>query len=480
MSISQIAIVGRPNVGKSSLLNRLAGQRISIVDPTPGVTRDRVAALIEIDPPLETQKGTPARLAELVDTGGFGVYVADGQRFDDVGADLTALTDDIEYQIRTAMEQSALILFIIDAQAGITSLDETVATLLRRSGLESRVLVVANKVDSEKWEADAYEASALGLGQPLCVSTTSGTGVRQLLDAVYERLPGDDESGALRTADELKLAIVGKRNAGKSTLVNALAGQPRVIVSEIAGTTRDSIDVRFEIAGHTIIAIDTAGVRKRKSIAQDVEYYAWHRALRSIRRADVALFLIDATKDISQVDKKLSMELQRQFKPTVIVVNKWDLVDEARVSPEDYLDYLTQELRGLDYAPIVFISALNQEGLRDAIAMAFNLRQQATHRETTGQVNGIMEDILHKRGPTSRLGTQAKVYFAAQVDIAPPTIVLHVNDPKLFQGRYERYLLNRLREELAFSEVPIRLVFKKRERVSLQELKQRTRQAGKG
>jgi len=403
MALPKIAIVGRPNVGKSSLLNRLAGRRVSIVDPTPGVTRDRISVWMEIEPPLETPKGTPSKFAEIVDTGGYGVYTVEGERFDDIGRDLTELTGPIEQQIIAAWEEAQVILFVVDAQAGITALDETVARLLREHGCQEKVLPVASKVDGETWTPHGLEAAAFGLGEPICVSATTGFGLQGLLDAVYERIDMSEEDDRPDN-DEVHLAIVGKRNSGKSTLINALAGSPRVIVSEIAGTTRDSVDVRFEIEGRVMVAIDTAGVRKRKSIGGDVEFYAYHRMLGSIRRSDVAIMLIDATEEISQVDKKLSEELQRQFKPTVIVVNKCDLVPDLR--PEDYLQYLTEQLRGHDYAPIVFISASSEEGLLDLAAMAFNLREQARHRETTGQLNRVVEDILKRRGPSSRLGTQ--------------------------------------------------------------------------
>jgi GTPase len=474
MSLPRVAIVGRPNVGKSSLMNRLARKRISIVDPTPGVTRDRVSVVLEIDPPKKTPKDTPARFAEIHDTGGWGVYVVEGQHIDDAGCDLRELTEDIEAQIREAMDRSELILFVVDAQSGITPLDETVAKLLRRSGAASKTIVVANKVDSRSWESHGHEAAALGLGEVLCVSSTSGHGIISLSNTLWERL--GEVSETPQQQDEMRLSIVGKRNAGKSSFINALAGENRVIVSEIAGTTRDAVDVQFEIDGKILTAIDTAGVRKQKSFSDDIEYYAYRRMLNSIRRSDVAMLLVDATQRISQVDKKLSTELQRQFKPTVIVVNKWDLVDEG-VTPEDYLEYLTKELRGLDYAPIVFISAHEGEGVEDTVAMAFNLKAQSIHRESTGKLNAVMRTILKDRGPSSRLGSVAKLLYVSQIAVSPPTIAIVVNEPDMFEGQYERYLMNRLREELPFSEVPIRLLFTKRQRKTLEELKQDGRTA---
>jgi GTP-binding protein len=489
-----MAIVGRPNVGKSSLLNRLAGRRISIVDPTPGVTRDRVSTVIEIHAPTDTPRGTPSREIELVDTGGYGVYTAEGKRFDDVGADLSTLTDDIESQIKTAIGEADVILFILDAQAGPSALDQAIASMIRKAGQSGKVLLIANKVDNEKWIAHAMDASRLGFGEPIGVSATTGFGMRQLNEAIYERAgnvvideskgragrakpqAADDESA--EAADkEVKLAIVGKRNSGKSTLINAWAGEPRVIVSEIAGTTRDSIDVRLELNGRAILAIDTAGVRKRKSFADDIEYYAHTRMQNAIKRADVVMLLVDATAEVSQVDQKLAQELQEQYKPTVIVVNKWDLAEEGGAKPEDYLKYLTQQLRGLDYAPILFVSAAKGDGLDDLIAMAFNLHAQATHRETTGKLNTAIREIMKQRGPSAKEGARAKVLYVSQVEVAPPTIVMVVNNPKLFEGQYERYLLNELREVLPYSEVPIRLIFKRRERMELDEMKRRGRAA---
>lgn len=441
-------------------MNRIAGRKISIVDPTPGVTRDRVGTIVEITPP--PARGDQPRLIELTDTGGYGIYTAEGARFDDVGADLSTLTDDIELQIRLATQKAAVILLVIDAQSGVTPLDLTIAQMIRKAGLGERVVVVANKVDDEKWEAHAAEASRLGFGEAFPVSALSGHRKRALLEAIWNHLPPLDEGDPVAPT-EMRLAIIGRRNAGKSTLVNALAGESRVIVSEIAGTTRDSVDVRIEMDGHTFTVIDTAGVRKRKSFADDVEWYAHHRMLRAIRRADVVFLLIDATEDVTQVDKKLTQEVLEQFKPVVLVINKWDLVRD-RLAPEQYLDYLTQELSGVTFAPLAFISAETGEGVKDAIAMAWNLFQQANHRETTGKLNETVRAILGQRGPSSKLGTKAKVLYVSQIGVAPPTIAMVVNDPTLFAGNYERYFLNALREELPFAEVPIRLIFSKRKR----------------
>ncbi|MFG0328855.1 MAG: ribosome biogenesis GTPase Der [Phycisphaerales bacterium] len=472
MSIPRVAIVGRPNVGKSSLLNLIARRRVSIVDPTPGVTRDRISVFVDLEPPVDSVYEESDKTFELIDTGGYGVY--SGEESD---ADARSLTADIEYQITQAIQKADLILFVIDVQSGLAPLDEAVTSILRDQNATDRVRLVANKVDSEKWLNHAYEAASLGLGEPLVISATSGFGKREFLDALYQMLP--EASGVAEP--EMKLAIIGRRNAGKSTLVNALAGEQRMIVSEIAGTTRDSVDVRFEIEGRSFVAIDTAGVRKRKSIQDDVEYYSFRRSLRSIRRADVVVHLIDATVPISRVDQQLAAECEKQFKPILLALNKWDLVEgkldrkKQPITPESYLDHLSKEMPSLEYAPVVFLSAKENDGVRDVVAMALNLYEQASHRESTGRVNAAIKRIFERRGPSSRLGKQAKVLYASQVATHPPTLVLVVNHKELFEGGYERYLLNRLREELPYSEVPIRILFRDRKRIPLGELK-----AGRG
>jgi len=453
----KVAIVGRPNVGKSSLLNLLAGRRVSIVDAQPGVTRDRISHPIELPP---ADRGGDPRWCELIDTGGYGVYSGDES--------LSPLTEEIESQIAVALREARLILFLVDARSGLVALDEEFAKLLRRRvGDATPIVLVANKVDDEKYAADAMEAMTLGFGEPILISAKTGVGKFDLTEAIAERL--DFEVGApAEASSELLVAIVGKRNAGKSTFVNALAGSERVIVSEMPGTTRDSVDARFEIDGHAFTAIDTAGVRKRKSVQDDIEYYSLHRTLRSIRRADVVLFLIDATGPISQVDKKLSRQIQKHFKPCVLVLNKWDLVEEKLV-PEDYLDHVTQQLKGLDFAPMVFASAKNNDHVHETVDTARQLHEQAGDRVSTGKLNQVMREILERRGPSSRLGRQAKIYYVTMVGVHPPTIALFVNYPELFDDRYQRYIINRFREMLPYEEVPIRLLIRARKRPARDE-----------
>ncbi|MFN7022073.1 MAG: ribosome biogenesis GTPase Der [Phycisphaerales bacterium] len=516
MPIPRIAIVGRPNVGKSSLLNMIAHEKVSIVDPTAGTTRDRVSVIADLVPPHEGADSKRKITVEVTDTGGFGAYFDDRQgtgRFDDVGNDLGRLTDDIEFQISEAVRGADLVLFVIDAQDGVTARDEQIATLLRervlgggrgtrarkaagtpeeiasvdreeggarvgRPGL--RVAVVANKTDGPKWEAHAFEAAALGFGEPLCVSAKNNYFRRDFLDALYEKvreLPGvrvGPQPEDVRA--DMKLAIIGKRNAGKSSLVNALAGEKRVIVSEIAGTTRDAVDVKFEMDGKTFVAIDTAGLRKKKSFADRIEHFAFDRAKRAIDRADVVFMMIDATEPVSQVDHQLMWLVQRACKPCLIVVNKWDLVEGRNnqsgrpITTENYEEYLRKETKGLDFAPIAFVSADRGTNVRRTVRLAFELMRQAGERAGTGVLNRRMREILSTRGPSSKLGTLAKVYFVAQVATHPPTIVLVVNNDQLFTNNYQRFLLNALRKSLPYPEVPIRLIVKNRKRARMQDL----------
>ena len=447
--LPKVVIVGRPNVGKSSLLNALAGKRIAIVDPTAGVTRDRNGAVVELK---GTDPAATPRAVELIDTGGYGIE------------DVQNLTAEVEQQIAHAIAEADLILFVIDAQTGIVPLDQAVARLLRTGGVRAPVVLVANKVDGENIEANAWEAMELGFGEPVMVSAINKRNRRELIDIIRDRIDFDALEGGGSTPETGPLlAIVGKRNAGKSTLVNALAGQPRVIVSEQEGTTRDSVDVRIALGEHRFTAIDTAGVRHPKSLDGDIEYYSHHRSLRSVRRADVVIFMVDATVPTSTVDRKLAQEILRHFKPTVIVVNKWDLVGDDQTQ-EAYIEYLDKALQGLDFAPVVFASAALNDGVREIVAMAMNLHAQAGHRVSTSELNQIIEQIVAERTPSSPGGKLPKIYYATQLDVHPPTIGLFVNDPSMFEGNYERFLMNRFRETLPFAEVPIKLLIRARNR----------------
>jgi GTP-binding protein len=432
-----VAIVGRPNVGKSSLLNFLAGRRISIVDPTEGVTRDRISTPVIFDDAV----------FELTDTGGYGVIDKD---------DLTA---DIERQISLAVAEADLILFVVDVKVGKVPLDQTVADYLRAKN--KRVLLVANKADGEKLALQTADFYSLGFGEAVPISCTTRQGKDRLLSEITKRL--DFKAAESFPTPEMKIAAVGKRNAGKSTLINTLAGQPRVIVSEIPGTTRDSVDVRFDLGGQSFLVIDTAGVRKKAKITRDdLEFYAFHRAQRSIRRADVVFMLVDATVEMGDVDQKLASYIASEFKPCVIVINKWDLV-QARANADDALtaekfeQYVGTVLPLLDYAPIAFISAREKQNIDELIRLAQVMHQQSATRLPTSQLNEAVEEILQQRGPSSPTAQRVKVYYATQIDVRPPTIVLFVNNPDLITEEYRRYFVRQLRERLPFSEVPIRL-----------------------
>jgi GTP-binding protein len=440
MSLPQVVIVGRPNVGKSSLFNWLAGKRLAIVDPTAGVTRDRLTHLLH----------ERERFFEIVDTGGMGIK------------DIDNLTEHIEQQIETAIDLAELVLFVVDAREGVAPLDLQVAERLRR--VERPVVLVANKADDAKFDAQSAEFFKLGFGEPITVSTLQNRNRDLLLDAIVARLSAASAE-APPSEPVMKLAIVGRRNTGKSTFVNTLAQAERVIVSEIAGTTRDSIDVRYELDGKPFIAIDTPGLRRTKSIQTDIDFYGMHRAQRSIRRSDVVLLFFDAMQPISKVDKQLAEYIFEQHKPCVFVVNKWDLVS-ADVPTGDWAQYLRDTFRTLQYAPIAFITALTGKNVKTLCNHAQMLFKQARERVGTSDINNAVHDVLDANPPPMHHQGRPKVFYATQVDVEPPTIVLFCNNPKAFSASYRRYLLTALRDRLPFAEVPIRLYLRRREQTA--------------
>ena len=445
MPVPQVVIVGRPNVGKSSLLNWQAGKLVSVVDPTAGVTRDRVTYLMHAG----------ERYFEMVDTGGMGIEDAD---------DLTA---DVERQIHIAVEEADLILFVVDGNTGIAPLDRTVAEHLRR--VETPILMVANKCDSTKTDADVFEFLSL-MDVPLVqTSVKANRNRRELLARILEFLPPaeevEQEEGAVLDADpELKLAIVGRRNVGKSTFINALAETERMIVSEVPGTTRDSVDVRFELDGKAFVAIDTPGVRKKKSLASDVEFYGLVRAQKSIRRADIVLMFFDASQTISKVDKQLVEYIAQRGKPCVFVVNKWDLGLSEEMTTEKWDEYLAHSFGTLRYVPIAFLTAKDGRNVKKLIQLALSLGHQARERVSTGKLNKLVSAAVKANAPSSRRNRRPKIYYATQVATEPPTIVLKCNDPRIIDETWKRYLLGVLQEKLPYSEVPIRLYFRNREK----------------
>ncbi len=431
-----VAIVGRPNVGKSSLLNLLTRRRISIVDPTAGVTRDRVSAVVEVDD----------RYFEIVDTGGYGI-----EDHDD-------LTEHVEGQIRYAIAGASLILFVVDALDEVTPLDVEVAKLLR--AVDPPVLLVANKADTPRQEHQSGALASLGFGDPVCVSALHGHHRHELLERIVGRL--GQTLGDEAPDPTMKIALVGRRNVGKSTFINELAGAERVIVSEVPGTTRDAVDVRFTIDGRELLAIDTAGVKKKRKHKTDIEFYGHTRALASIRRADVVLFLLDSTVPISEVDKKLAQYIVNEYKPCILVVNKWDLA-KGRAGAEDYADYLLKTLPHLSHAPLAFTTATEGRNIHSTIELAQSLFKQARMRVTTGRLNKAVEGVLEANQPSAdKHGAQPKIYYATQVSVCPPTVVLFVNNPALVREAYRRFVERRLRDSLPFEECPVRLVWRAR------------------
>ncbi len=438
MSVPKVVIVGRPNVGKSSILNWQAGRLVSVVDPTAGVTRDRVGHLMFVG----------ERYFEMVDTGGIGIVDSDD------------LSEDIERQIQVAIDQATIILFVVDGITGVTPLDRVVSERLRK--VDKPKLIVINKCDSTKTDAEIHEFHALADAELVQTSVKANRGRDDLIKAVLALLPpaaeGENEEGqSLAEEPELKMAIVGRRNVGKSTFINALAETERMIVSEIAGTTRDSVDVRFELDQKSFVAIDTPGVRKRKSLANDIEFYGLVRAQKSIRRADVVLMVFDATQTISQVDKKLMEEIQDNSKPCIFVVNKWDLGLELGQTTEKWGKYFEDSFKSMRHVPVAFITAKDSHNIKQLINLAQSIFKQARERVSTGQLNRVLQEAIKANPPHISKNRTPKVFYATQVTIQPPTIVVKVNDVELFSPSWERYLLGRFREELPFQEVPIRL-----------------------
>lgn len=436
MSLPIVAIVGRPNVGKSSLFNWLAGRRISIVDPTAGVTRDRITTIIAVGD----------RFCELIDTGGMGIQ------------DVDNLTADVEKQIRHAVEAASVIVFVVDVRDGMVPLDQEVADRLRP--LDKPVVFVANKADTDKLAAHAVDFFGLGFGEPLCVSADQKLGKEDLFAAIEEKLPPD--AGDLPPGDAtLKLAIVGRRNVGKSTFINSLAEDERVIVSEVPGTTRDSVDVRFERDGKSFLAIDTAGVRKKTSLANNVEFYSLHRAERSIRRADVVLHFFDARHRVGRVDKQLAGYILEHQRPAVFVVNKWDLVKD-RFPTEKMGTYIRSVFPMLEHVPIAFITAKKGKNVLRLLQLAIQLFKQSGTRANTGDLNRVLRQAIETKTPPIRNNRQPKIYYATQTGIHPPTIVLFTNGPELFEDTYVRYLTKTLRDAFPFSEVAIKVLLRAR------------------
>jgi len=445
MGVPQVVIVGRPNVGKSSVLNWLAGIRIAIVDDKPGVTRDRLTHLICHND----------RFFELVDTGGMGF------------ADMDNLTQHIEDQINLAIDSAALILFVVDSRDGMMPLDQDVAKRLR--SVKCPIILLANKTDSETLDSQADEFYRLGCGKPLRISTIQNRNRAVLLNMIVAHLPPPLADDPLEISEpEMKVAIVGRRNVGKSTFVNTLVQAERMIVSEIPGTTRDSVDVRFELDGKSFVAIDTPGIRRSKSVKTDIDFYGTHRAQRSIRRSDVTLLFFDATERISKVDKQLCDYIAEQYRPCIFVVNKWDQL-VGSMPTEKWVRYLHDNFPSMRYVPIAFITGQTGKNVKALLNHAQMLFKQSRARATTGQLNRMLRDALKRSPPPSQANRTPKIFYATQVGVQPPTIVLFCSAPTAISRTYQRYLLGKFRDEFAFPEVPIKLYLRRRHPADLRD-----------
>lgn len=441
-----LAIVGRPNVGKSTLLNAFARSRIAIVEETPGVTRDRVEVLCTL----------ADRTVEVVDTGGVGIV------------DMQGLDGAVEAQVAAALRDAHCVLFVVDAREGRTPLDERVAQLLRERTED--VILVANKVEADRLTWNVGDFASLGYGEPVSISAKERLNLSELEARIELHLPAGRITPLRMPPPEMKLAVVGRVNAGKSTFVNAMLSDDRMIVSEIPGTTRDSVDIRFKRDGEVFAVIDTAGIRKERSVQGSVEFYAQRRAEKAMRRADVTVLVLDAADDVGRLDRQIAGYALQHFHPVVLVANKWDIL-EGSVKEKEFAEYLDKTLPGIPFAPLVFTSALERTNIDKVLEVARGLHQQAQTRISTADVNRWIESAYALRKPRPRQGRIGRIYYGSQVDVGPPTFTLFVNEPGLFKPSYIRYLGNRIRRDFPMPEVPVRIYLKRRERSPSKNLK---------
>jgi GTP-binding protein len=431
-----VAIVGRPNVGKSTFFNQIVGKRISIVDDQPGVTRDRIYA----DAEWLNRKFT------LVDTGGL-----DPESDDE-------LLVHIRRQVEIAIDTADVIIFLVDGQVGVTPADQQIANLLRRT--KKPVVLAVNKIDNREDESMVLDFFSLGLGEPIGISATHKRGIGDLLDRVVKHLP--DKEVEEEEDQVIKIAVVGRPNVGKSSLVNRILGEERVIVSDIPGTTRDAIDTPFEMDGREYVIIDTAGIRRKSRINEALERYSVLRALAAIRRCDVALIMLDATQPVAEQDAKIAGLVHEEGKASVIVVNKWDLVEKDTYTMEEYKNRILQKLGFIAYAPMVFISARTGQRVNRVLELVDEVYSRYTMRVSTGVLNDCVSDAVAVAAPPSEKGRMLKIYYVTQVSVKPPTFVLFVNDPELMHDSYQRYLENYLRKTFGLTGTPIRLLVRQR------------------
>ncbi|MDO4739978.1 MAG: ribosome biogenesis GTPase Der [Eubacteriales bacterium] len=434
-----VAIVGRPNVGKSTFFNKIAGRRIAIVEDTPGVTRDRVYA------DCEWQNHT----FTLIDTGGIDPTSAD------------PLLKQMRYQAEIAIETCDVILFFVDGRQGVTADDETVADMLRRSG--KPVLLVVNKVDHPGMLNDIYDFYSLGIGDPIGISSVNMLNFGDLLEEIVTRFPNRDEEDD--PSRPVEIAVVGKPNVGKSSLVNRILGEDRVMVSDIAGTTRDAIDTRFKDGEDEFVIIDTAGIRRKRAIEyQSLERFSVVRSLAAIDRCDVAVLLLDATQGVTEQDAKIAGYIDEQGKAAIIIVNKWDAMEKETGTMEKYIKTVREGLKFMEYAPILFISALTGQRVNRVMEAVREAYAQTTRRVTTGLLNDVLTDAQAAFQPPAMSGRRLRIYYATQPRTKPPTFAFFINDEELMHYSYERYLENQLRKAFGFEGTPIRFELREKTR----------------
>lgn len=448
-----VALVGRPNVGKSTLFNRLVGERVAIVDDTPGTTRDRLFGETEWN----------GRAFHVVDTGGIDPSHG-GKTPLSIGS--AEFINEIRQQAKVAIDEADAVLFVNDGQTGVTAPDLEVATILRRSQKKLEdgrfwppIFVVVNKTESSQRRDEASQFYELGLGEPYSVSAVHGTGTGDLLDALVAAFP---EQAAEEEDESIKIAIVGKPNAGKSSLLNKLVGQERAIVSPIPGTTRDATDTKIEVNGLEVTLIDTAGIRKRGKIEPGVEQFSVLRSFKAIERADVALLMIDATTGITSQDAHIAGYILEEWKSCVVVVNKWDAVEKDAFTMEEYTRKIRADLNFMDYVPLLFISAKTGQRVDQVLPMALRVQEERLARLTTSKINAVIHNAQDAHPHPSHAGRQLKMFYGTQVRSDPPTFMIYVNDPKLMHFSYLRYLENQIRAEYGFLGTPIRIVTKSR------------------
>jgi GTPase len=449
-----VALVGRPNVGKSTLFNRLVGEPMAIVDDIPGTTRDRLLAEGE----------WVGVVYDLIDTGGIDPSAARSGR-EPLSIGSAEFIQQIRTQAELAMQEADVILFITEAISGVTPADREVAEILRRNQKMKDgqpwppILLVVNKADSPQLRSEVTEFYELGMGEPYAISALHGTGTGDLLDELIANFPAQEPEVE---DDSVKIALVGKPNAGKSSLLNKLLGEERSIVSEIPGTTRDAIDEKMVFEDVAITLIDTAGIRRRGKVVPGVEKYSVVRSMRAIERCDVALLMIDATTGISEQDTHIAGYILEAWKSTVVLVNKWDAIEKDTYTMQSYTERIRTELKFMPYVPVLFISAKTGQRVDQVLPTALKVQEERLVRMNTGQINRILQDAQDRHAATAKSGRALHIYYGTQVRSDPPTFLLFVNDPKLGHFTYLRYIENRIREEYPFTGTPIRLVMKAR------------------